>query len=1505
MLKSQVAPAHQSTNVHSDTTVPRDSTSATDHLAPVKATLAKPGTKQNPAKESSLQPKACSSSTVVKTTPLGQPHSAETDELLDALNGTSANHTPADTAGRLTIRSEDGRINRTVAQFPTPTKLFVYGTVSGHAMSIRTDDGADVSVISRETAENLNLKVRPTTMKLFGPDGKPLKCLGYINTSVDVVDPEAVRRDLPKTTPFQSSRPPSAWSRDDPNSPLVAGSAPAPHNTRRLPLMACVVEGLKEDILLGRNFLAENRVILDYSDSTISVPTANGKRLQISAVPSTTSQSQDEANTIRELVRQATGPGTASHVNSTLRASHKWRSMPEKQREGIFGILGLLKPSDTSDIATIIVPFLDNLYAVFTPESDPSLRDRQVTVINKKLKEAWQRRPNPAPWTASLEPVFTLEGQLYLAPRGATETQIAAICQVVLDQTGSHPLTQLPPPKAIQKHCDLEKEVMSWSHLPAAERRHLLQVLRCYDETTLQCQVLPRVRDFEAKIVLMEDAHPVKMRDRNWNPDQLAAIRKDIDELLKNGWITKCYGSWAARLVPVIKSDGTIRMCADYRALNDRTKADAYPSANPDTIMDRLHGKAFFSKLDAMKGYYQIKIDDASKELTGFTCPFGFFQFEVMPFGLKNAPAIFQRMMDEVLDGYAGIFCDVLIDDILIYSDTFPEHLDHIQLVLERLKDRNIALRFDKCQFAVTELYFLGHIINREGKRADPEKVTAVQNMVPPVNKQQLRSFLGMAGYLRRYIKNFADEVAPLTDLTTDGVPDKDITGHWTPVHLIAFERIKKLLTTAPVLTHPDFNRPFIIETDASDYAVGAMLAQEYKDEQNRVVNRPIAYISAKLNRAQKNYDVTNREGLACIWAMDKFEHYLKRHPVTIITDHNPLTTMQTRKHAAQRIERWRQRMQEFRPIFIYRSGAKHHSGDCLSRLDCPGQPTLEHDHDQVAYLCQVTVPAASEPLPPWKDDSLRSQWVKAQIADPLLSQLRTAVQSQQSPKTSRARHFLRVYRECWTIREDGLLYLIHPTRSSKSTTPLDMTATSTVAVAVPFSLRPSVLEHVHGTGSNAGHYGVRKIFPLLEKTCWWPHMYRDLERHVMDCLVCQRFRRGPHNHVPQQEHLNPTKPMDVVAVDAVALPRTPMGVDKALTVVDLFTNFAWCFPMTDIQAETVAETLRNRVFNTFGWPATLLADNGTEFRNHVIIDMCKDQGTKCRFITTGNPQSNGRVEVQNKTLIHQLQTACGGDRTAWPKNLTTVVHTYNTTPILDTDITPYEMMFGYKPRRRITATPESLDPDDLTPQHRVAEVEAAKTQATSLRTTRQTVAREAANAKAKSKDPDLKPGQLVWTHNLDKLAATGRDRDFKLDPLWIGPYVIVKPLNPVSFSIRPLGDRTLQTLHASHLKAIHDDQDRPISLDPRYIQDTEQVAPKKAVSTRQRGKVKGPTYDVTQVLQHRWTDSRLEFLLAFKGYDTPSWTHELKLSCADLVRKYVLSLVKVSAIGRADAKPE
>ena len=769
-----------------------------------------------------------------------------------------------------------------------------------------------------------------------------------------------------------------------------------------------------------------------------------------------------------------------------------------------------------------------------------------------------------------------------------------------------------------------------------------------------------------------------------------------------------------------------------------------------------------------------------------------------------------------------------------------------------------------------------------------------------------------MAGYLRRYIKNFAETVVHITELTKKEIPEANLLRHWTDVHQKEFEQLKSALTSTPVLAHPDFTRPFVIEVDASDYAVGAMLAQPYTDEQNRTVHRPIAYISAKLNSAQRNYDATNREGLGCVWAVDKFEHYLRRYPVTIITDHNPLTTMQTRKHCATRIERWRQRLQEFSPIWEYRKGSLHHAGDTLSRLDRTDvQPTLTHDHDRIGiFNINVTKGDSDNPLqsashPPltdpfiqfWTDRDTKANWIKAQGEDEVLGPIQAFVLRGKTPATSQTAYLTRA--TDFAILNDGLLYRITPKGKF-----------ARQALTVPKCYRDAVLSIVHNRADHGSHFGVKKVYPTMASTLWWPNMYDSLVRWTMDCMVCQRTRQGANGPIKQVgTDLVPNHPTDIMSVDTIALPRTDNS-DKALVVIDHFSRFVWAFAVSDIQANTVKDVLTIRVFNQFGWPRILLTDSGTEFRNHTLSQACNVMSTKSRYVSIKHPQGNTLVERHNRTLIKQLTATCIGNSTNWPMAISESTRAYNTSALPDLNITPYELMFGRKARSVID---EALD---ISPVEALTPEDSTEVQKTDIQTVitkrdqRLTRARSKVNEDNRARIPIFNTGELVWTHNTAKEDAAGRNRDFKLDPTWVGPYVIVElKTNTVSFAIRPLGGREEVTLHASHLKHLLDDKGKVIKLLPTETRTpTEEIATNqpKRIAPRQSQRVTGKQFEVEQVVSHRWTSKgSLEFLIAWKGYAKNTWSTELQLSCPLLVRQYIFSLARASAIGKSGARAE
>ena len=337
-----------------------------------------------------------------------------------------------------------------------------------------------------------------------------------------------------------------------------------------------------------------------------------------------------------------------------------------------------------------------------------------------------------------------------------------------------------------------------------------------------------------------------------------------------------------------IRKEQINKFCIDYRKLNAITKADAYPLTRIDDLLESFGQAKWFTTLDLASGYWQVAMDEADIEKTAFVTPFGLYEFLVMPFGLSYAPGTFQRLMNRVLQEFLNDFVAVYLDDVIIYTKgTFEQHMDHIAQVFQALRNSNLKIKLKKCYFALPNIHFLGHVVGRDGIKPDPEKIDKVKNYPVPTNLTQLRAALGLFSYYRKFIKDFSRIARPMLTLLK-----KDAPFNWEEKQQQAFDRLKEMLIKAPVLSYPDFDKPFIIYTDASGIGLGAVLSQIKEDGKEHV----IAYASRSLNPAEKNYSVTDQECLAVVWAIKHFQHYLGLRPFTIITDHSALKWLKTSK---------------------------------------------------------------------------------------------------------------------------------------------------------------------------------------------------------------------------------------------------------------------------------------------------------------------------------------------------------------------------------------------------------------------------------------------------------------------------------------------------------------------------------------------------------------------------------------------------------------------------------
>lgn len=472
------------------------------------------------------------------------------------------------------------------------------------------------------------------------------------------------------------------------------------------------------------------------------------------------------------------------------------------------------------------------------------------------------------------------------------------------------------------------REALRLDHLNDEERKMVLQICEEYsDAFHLKGEPLAATATVKHEIVTRADSAPANTRPYRLPERHKAEVNRQIQDMLADKIIQASSSQWNAPLLVVPKKTDAsgktkLRVVVDFRKLNDLTIGDSFPLPNITDILDQLGNSKYFTTLDLASGYHQIPMADKDKEKTAFSTSHGHFEFNRMPFGLKNAPATFQRLMNTVLTGLQGIKCLVYLDDIVIYSASLQEHNRRLKEVLQRIRFHNLRLQPDKCEFLRKEVTYLGHVITEAGIIPDPEKLKAVESFPSPQRIKDIQSFIGLAGYYRRFIKDFSKIAKPLTKLTKKGTKFE-----WTTEQQKAFDHLKEKLITAPILKYPNFNETFILTTDASDYALGAVLSQG-------VIGRdhPIAYASRVLSRAEQNYNTTERELLAIVWAVKHFRPYLYGTKFKIITDHKPLVWLFSVNDPGSRLIRWRLKLEEYDYEIIHKSGKYNTNADALSR---------------------------------------------------------------------------------------------------------------------------------------------------------------------------------------------------------------------------------------------------------------------------------------------------------------------------------------------------------------------------------------------------------------------------------------------------------------------------------------------------------------------------------------------------------------------------------------------
>ena len=729
-------------------------------------------------------------------------------------------------------------------------------------------------------------------------------------------------------------------------------------------------------------------------------------------------------------------------------------------------------------------------------------------------------------------------------------------------------------------------------------------------------------------IKLLEGTNPVYVPAYRFPHSQRQAVRDEVDKMLNQGVIEESSSPWNAPIFLVPKKDGGFRPVIDYRRVNEVTVPDRYPLPVLRDLLQSLgKGNKVFSNLDLHSGFWQIGMGSTSREITAFSTDQGHYQFLRMPFGLRNAPLTFQRMINNLFAGLLGNTVVAYMDDLIVVSQSMEDHFRKLTLVLEKLSSAGLRLKLSKCNFLKSRLQFLGHIVNEEGIHTVPDKIKAVAEFPTPTNTDKVRSFLGLSGFYRAYVKDYSSIASPLTRLLK-----KDATFTWGPTQIKSFESLKWHLTHAPILSFPDFSQPFILCTDASSLGVGAVLMQKLDAK-----THTIAYASRVLNTAESKYSATHLETLAVVWALKHFKDLIFGYSITVYTDHAPIRELFRGKNISGRLARWYLTIQEFQPEFKYLPGRANVVADALSR----------------------NVGAINSDL--FSPNLVHTE----QRQDPMWSRVIYALESGDESTVAN----LPVPLTQFHLHND-LLYKCSPKVKRSPFPPV-------YQLVIPSTLKGMVLSLVHDS-PQAGHPGKDRSLREARKKYFWISMKKDICNHISQCRECAKHRGHLPPTAPIGEYPTPNKPWDTVSIDLLSLPKSHQGSNYMLVCVDHFSRFVVLAPLSTKSADEVAHRLITHLICPYTTPKVLLSDNGSEFRNDVLKNICNQYNIAQTFVTAYHPASNGLVERANRKILETLRPIVSSLQHTWEDWLPQVAASINASENSFTGKSPHYIIYGY-----------------------------------------------------------------------------------------------------------------------------------------------------------------------------------------------------------------------------------
>ncbi|KAA0042118.1 pol protein [Cucumis melo var. makuwa] len=873
---------------------------------------------------------------------------------------------------------------------------------------------------------------------------------------------------------------------------------------------------------------------------------------------------------------------------------------------------------------------------------------------------------------------------------------------------------------------------------------------------------LPPHREIEFVIELEPGTVPISRAPYRMAPTELKELKVQLQELLDKGFIRPSVSPWGAPVLFVKKKDGSMHLCIDYQELNKVTIKNRYPLPRIDNLFDQLQGATVFSKIDLRSGYHQLRIKDGDVPKTVFRSRYGHYEFIMISFGLTNAPTVFMDLMNRVFREFLDTFVIVFIDDILIFSKTEAEHEGHLRMVMQTLRDNKLYAKFSKCEFWLKQVSFLGHVVSKAGVSVDPAKIDAVTSWPRPSTVSEVRSFLGLAGYYRRFVENFSHIATPLTQLTRKGAPFV-----WSKACEDNFQNLKQKLVTALVLTLPDGSGSFVIYSDASKKGLGCVLMQQGK---------VVAYDSRQLKNHEQNYLTHDLELAAVVFALKIWRHYLYGKKIQIFTDHKSLKYFFTQKELNMRQRRWLQLVKDYDCEILYHPSKANVVVDALSRnvshsaaLITRHAP-LHRDFERAEIAVSVgavTMQLAQLTVQP----TLRQKIIDAQGHDPYLVEKRGLAEAGQVVEFS-------------ISSDGGLLFerrLCVPSDSAVKTELLSEAHSS------PFSMHPDST----------------KMYQDLKRVYWWCNMKREVTEFVSKCLVCQQVK------APRQKSAGLLQPLSVpewkwenVSMDfitglrrtlrgfTVILRRTLRGFTVIWVVVNRLTKSAHFIPgKSTYTASKWAQLYMSEIVRLHGVLVSIVSDKDARFTSKFWKGLQATMGTKLDFSTTFHPQTDGQTERLNQVLEDMLWACTLEFLGSWDSHLHLMEFAYNNSFQATIDMAPFEALYG-----KCCRSP-------------VCWGETAQS-------------RQKSYADVRRKDLEFEVGDKVFLKVAPMKGVLQFERRGKLSPRFVGPFEILEWIGPVAYrhALPPSLSAVHDMFHVSMLMKYVPDPSHVVDYEPLEI---------------------------------------------------------------------------------------